>query len=245
MMLSVATLSLGLTVHNAPRFVTPPMAARSLCQLRLSMGGFESPNLDEPELRVRAAAIRVVAAANKFGEAQGEAAAEWVTDAMSSRFGKVDCAALLGKQMALFEECLLDEDGGAKCKELDVALAGLEEQLKKDASGPVSEFGNAKLDRAAARVRAAAAKFGPDHRKMADVWMADVRANRKLNPAALLEEQLALFGECLLDYDGDGGPARCKELEEALAALQAGLGVGGRVVPTGKFSSSDVSNSRK
>jgi len=205
-----------------------------------------SPDESEGDAKIKEAAARVVVAAEQFGEVHTAAAVAWIDEAMAARAaGEFDASALLEKQIVLFEECLLDEDGGAKCKELDDALAGLEEQLKKDASGPVSEFGNAKLDRAAARVRAAAAKFGPDHRKMADVWMADVRANRKLNPAALLEEQLALFGECLLDYDDDGGPDRCKELEEALAALQAGLGVRGRVVPTGKFSSSDVSNSRK
>jgi len=235
MMLSVATLSLGLTVHNAPRFVTPPMAARSLCQLRLSMGGFESPNLDEPELRVRAAAIRVVAAANKFGEAQGEAAAEWVTDAMSSRFGKVDCAALLGKQMALFEECLLEESG--KCTELDQALTSLELQLQEGESGPVDSlvglFGQSKLDRASARVLKAAAKFGADQERIADLWLEDVRERGgAIDPLELLEQETLLFSECLADEDG---PERCKELDEALAALQLSLGVGGRVVSTADF----------
>merc|ERR1712196_564181 len=59
--------------------------------------------------------------------------------------------------------------------------------------------------------------------------MDEVRANGGANPAALLEQQVSLFGECKLEEDGSGS-ARCRELQDALSALQASLGGGGRVV---------------
>ena len=150
MLLSIVTLSLGIALHtSAPPFAIHPTVARPARQLLLS--------LDASELKIREAAIRVVAAANKFGDAQGEAAAQWVMDAMSSRGeSEVDCAGLLGKQMALFDECLVEESG--KCQELDQALTSLEMQLQEGDSGPVDAlvglFGQSKLDRASARVRA-------------------------------------------------------------------------------------------
>mmetsp|Transcript_11487 Transcript_11487/g.37766 ORF Transcript_11487/g.37766 Transcript_11487/m.37766 type:complete len:235 (-) Transcript_11487:451-1155(-) len=191
---------------------------------------------DASELMVREAAMRVVAAANKFGSTQGEAAAEWVMEAMSSRSGEVDCEELLGKQLALFDECLVEDS--ANCEELDEALSSLEAQLKQGEAGPLDIFGQSKMDRAAARVRTAAAKFGADYGKVAEQWIADVRGSgSEVSPFALLEQQMSLFGECLLDVDdeeGGGASERCEELSEALGALQLSLGVKGRVVATAK-----------
>ena len=53
---------------------------------------------------------------------------------------------------------LLDAEDGEKCKELDQALTALETQLKAKAEAMdqfAAMFGKSKLDRAAARVRAA------------------------------------------------------------------------------------------
>ena len=148
---------------------------------------------DASELMVREAAMRVVAAANKFGSTQGEAAAEWVMEAMSSRSGEVDCEELLGKQLALFDECLVEDS--ANCEELDEALSSLEAQLKQGEAGPLDIFGQSKMDRAAARVRTAAAKFGADYGKVAEQWIADVRGSgSEVSPFALLEQQMSLFG---------------------------------------------------
>ena len=91
-------------------------------------------------------------------------------------------------------------------------------------------FGTSKVDRAAARVRKAAAAFGPEQKRVAELWTADVRSNCAANPTALLQGQVALFGECLLDEDGCS--ARCQELQESLDALQASLGIRGKIVST-------------
>lgn len=232
-----AALGLGLLVHPPRCAFHPDITARyfppSLCV-----------DVEMSERRVREAAIRVVAAASQFGDAQGEAAAEWVKEAMDSRSREVDCAALLGKQMALFEECLIEES--ALCKELDQALTLLEGQLEKGETGTLLEgqldalvglFGQSQLDRALARVRTAASKFGVEQGKIAKLWVKDVRRNRKnINPLTLLEQQTSLFGECLVeDDDEDGGSGRCEELNEALGALQRSLGIRGRVVSTGSL----------
>jgi len=153
---------------------------------------------------------------------------------MKSRSGELDDAGLLDQQMALFEECLIEDS--AKCMELDQALTLLETQLKQSEGqldALVGIFGQSKLDRASARVLKAASKFGPEQEKIAQLWVDEVRrSGEEVNPLALLEQQTSLFGECLLDEDG--GSSRCDELNEALGALQLCLGVRGRVVSTGR-----------
>merc|ERR1719305_596701 len=100
---------------------------------------------------------------------------------------------MLETQLSIFEECLVDaEDGGAKCKELDAALGSLEQHLVAAASTTPAEaffavFGNSQVDRAAARVRTAAAKFGPEQGKLAAAWVATVRKTGAADPAGLLE----------------------------------------------------------
>lgn len=185
---------------------------------------------DAADMKMRVAAARVVRAAEAFGDSQGEAAIVWVREALAARGGDVDGSVLLEQQLVLFEECLLEESG--KCKELDLALTQLEKELEVSA-GPVGAFahlfGQSKADRASARVRTAAAKFGTEQERIAEMWIAEMRANRALDPFALLEQQVALFGECMVDDDTN----RCKELHEALAALQVSLGVRGKIVSTG------------
>lgn len=122
------------------------------------------------------------------------------------------------------QECLIEDSEDSICTELDQALTALEQHLM------VRSQGDGKIDRACARVRTAAAKFGPEQENVAALWVAEMRRNESVNPLALLEQQVALFGECLLD--DDGGPERCKELNEALGALQVSLGIRGKIMPT-------------
>lgn len=178
---------------------------------------------------LREAGNRVIDAAKKFGRTQEAQARAWVTEAIESQASEVDTDTLLEKQLVLFEECLIDDEGG-KCKELDAALTALERELRmnKDAKGLKAKFANVKLDRALARVRKAAGNFGPEHARSAAVWAAQVRATKSANPVTLLEQQEALFGECLIDEDGSS----CRDLQDSLDALQRALGVHGKVVST-------------
>jgi len=206
-----AALSMG-------AFVAPPSRVGGCaCRAALPVAMCASDDLTAK----LAAAQRVVDAAASFGDAQGSAAKAWVAEALA---GKPDAARLLEQQMVLFDECIIDEDDGAKCKELDEALSKLEKEL---------DTGNNELDRAAARVRKAAAKFGAEQEEAASVWLEHAKLTRAANPALLLQAQVALFGECLLD--DEGSPARCNELQDAISALQASLGVGGKVVSTRAF----------
>jgi hypothetical protein len=173
------------------------------------------------------AAMRVVRAAELFGDTQADSAKAWVAEALAGKHD--DTSELLEQQSALFEECIIGDDDGAKCKELDLALAGLEEHLNAGRK----DLADKKTDRAAARVRIAASRFGESHAAVAEAWVADAIASGAANPTLLLQTQFALFDECLIDEDGSS--ARCFELQEALSAFQAGLGVGGRVVSTRGF----------
>ena len=188
------------------------------------------------DVQLREAARRVVAAAEAFGSTQAEVATTWVNQVMMEDGVPMDSAQLLETQLSLFDECLIsDEDGAVKCKELDAALGELEGHLMAAASATPAEqffsiFGTSKLDRAAARVRSAANKFGPEEGKAAEDWIVQVREQGAADPAGLLESQMALFGECLLDEGGTS--ARCQELEESLQALQVSLGIRGMIVST-------------
>ena len=193
---------------------------------------------EAPDDRLERAAMAVVKAASLFGAEQELAATAWVEEAVRSDAGSADPSALLERQLALFEECVLDGEGDA-CGELDAALTDLEGQLLLNTAGieeagPVRRltraFGLSKLDRALARVRKAASKYGSDQQRFADAWTRKVRETRSGNPARFLEAQEALFGECLIDEDG--GDSKCRELQDSLAAMQSALGVRGKVVST-------------
>mmetsp|Transcript_25428 Transcript_25428/g.64629 ORF Transcript_25428/g.64629 Transcript_25428/m.64629 type:complete len:227 (+) Transcript_25428:41-721(+) len=181
---------------------------------------------------IKIAANRVVRAAEQFGSTQGAAAADWVKAVTRAKGADFDANSLLEQQLQLFEECIIDEDGDGNCQELDTALSDLETLM---ASGALK---GAQLERAVTRVRMSAAKFGPEQERVAIAWADAVRDGSCSNPAALLESQSALFDECLVDEDG--GPERCIELEESLAALQLALGVGGRVVSTAGMFGAEV-----
>jgi hypothetical protein len=177
---------------------------------------------------IQEAAARVVRAAEMFGSEQGAAAAEWVGEAIRTPIAATEPEELFNKQIMLFEGCVVDDDEEGsmeRCKELDAALSDLDKLLFFAASK-----GNPKLDRALVRVKNAAAKFGDEQRRVAEVWTRQVRAEGCANPAALLEQQQLLFGQCMLEEDGSS--TKCFELQVSIAALQEALGVGGRVVST-------------
>ena len=79
-------------------------------------------------------------------------------------------------------------------------------------------------------MKKAAARFGTMQEKAADAWLDGVKASGAANPTLLLQAEVALFGECGLDENGDA--ASCRELTDAIGALQSSLGVGGKVVST-------------
>lgn len=90
-------------------------------------------------------------------------------------------------------------------------------------------------------MRKAAKKFGPEQQAAADAWINKLMAGELSNgveaSAALLEEEILLFGECVLSEEGTA--SNCEMLEQALEELQAALdscGIAstntGRVMPT-------------
>jgi len=213
----LATFVTALLLPHAPRVVVsrPRVAHIALC----------APE----DATLKAAAARVIAAAEQFGSAQAEAAAEWIDEAIGAGTDAEDGSKLLQKQLVLFEECLVEDEGGS-CEELDKALSALEEELVARSNKGEEVVPPSASWLAAARVRTAAAKYGPEQKRVAELWLAEVRSKGVANPAGLLEAQTELFGECLVDYDD--GPSRCEELEQALEALQVSLGIGGKVVST-------------
>lgn len=119
--------------------------------------------------------------------------------------------------MKLFEECLVDNSEA--CKELDTALSAFEESLC-GIKGPW--LARSKLDRAAARVRSASAKFGVEQKKGADDFILKARSTWSAeqctaNPDQLLEMQVALFDECILEEGG--GSARFASVEARADAV--------------------------
>jgi len=169
---------------------------------------------------LEAAGERVRKAASKFGPTQGRAASEWVEKAIGlDPDAPRSTDSLLSTQLALFEECLLDDDGD-KCADLDEALTDLESNLGK-AKG--SFLQRNRFERAGSRLKAAAGKFGPEQTKAAAMWIRQTRSGEATKAdASLLEQQVALFGECLVE-DGEGGSKKCKDLQEALSALLEAL----------------------
>jgi len=183
------------------------------------------PEVDEA---LEGAAARVRKAAAKFGKTQALAAELWVEKAISlDPEARRDAESLMSQQLTLFEECLLDDEGG-KCKELDSALTDLEDAMAKSGApkkkqSPTLIFVQSRTDRAAARVQSAASKFGAEQKKGATEWIKAVKTgDEKVDSQQLLEKQVALFDECMLDDDSK----KCQELSEALAAMQEALKLG-------------------
>jgi len=159
--------------------------------------------------------------AARFGRAQGVAAQSWVEAAVES--GDASSESLMQMQLALFDECKVDDDTG-RCKALSEAIEALDAAVaerknapKKEAFGRV-EFKATPIQAAATKLRASAAKFGPEQKEAADEWIKKVTTGKEVGGAGLLEEQIALFGECVLSEGST--PSDCQRLVAALGALQ-------------------------
>lgn len=165
----------------------------------------------------------------QFGKTQAAAAATWVDAAISED----DCptTSLLEEQLTLFEACQVDDPDG-KCKSLDAALSAFDAALvasPKVKAGPkkgprfsLSFGGNAK-EKAAAKVRVAASKFGPIQKQVAADWTKKaLTLGETEDGPSLMEQQIMLFGECAVTEDGKPDP-KCVALFDALDQLQVAL----------------------
>lgn len=191
---------------------------RGLSSCALSSRRVTVPQLSED---VDAAAAAVKKAAAKFGKAQADSTATWL-DAVVKDGNQAET--LLQEQLALFEECLVDDEGD-KCKELDAALTTFEAALTEGATeGETKAKANLRKfaqGRAGARVRAAAGKFGPTQKAFAVDWTNEA-ISAGATSSSLMEQTLKLFDQCEVTEDGKADP-KCVALFEALDNLQVAL----------------------
>jgi hypothetical protein len=181
--------------------------------------------VSEEEKTLLTASRKVTLVAKRFGDAQGKAAQAWVEEVVKKR-DDADASALMEMQTALFEECTLDDETN-RCKQLSEAIDTLTaavEQRKMTQAAQMDIFtkassGAVSVQVAAARVRTAAAKFGPAQKEAGDAWVK--KATGSTATSGLLEEQVMMFGECVLSEDGSSSD--CEELSEALAELQQAI----------------------
>jgi len=176
------------------------------------------------------ASKKVVMVAKRFGVAQGKGAQAWVEQAVKG--GDARTESLISMQLALFDECSLDDKSG-RCKDLTAAMDAMVSAVEKRSSSsfykegilkPSSltlQFGPTAVQSAATKLRKAAAKFGPEQKAVADAWIKKAAGGDTADTSGLLEEQITLFGECVLSEDGT--PSNCQLLEEALASFQETL----------------------
>jgi len=200
---------------------------------------------DADSKKVSAAVAKVRLAAAAFGPAQKEAANAWLDKTLSGEqaFSSTE---LWNQKVVLFEACLIEDDGSSTCLKLEEALTSLQEAMVAPSDAPAwgrGPFsGPSKVQRAAATVRSAAAKFGLAQQKQANAWVE--RAIKGMSTESLIESQLALFGECELSEEGSKEPNRCVAMSKALEAFRLSLGDVadedlapiGRVVPTNQIS---------
>lgn len=177
-----------------------------------------------------AASKKVVTVAKRFGVAQGKGAQSWVEQAVKG--GDARTESLVSMQLALFEECSLDDESG-RCKQLTAAMEEMVSAVEKRSgssfykegilkpSSLTLQFGPTGVQSAATKLRSAAAKFGPEQKAAADAWIKKAAGGDTSNANALLEEQITLFGECVLSEDGT--PSNCQLLEAALEDFQEAL----------------------
>ena len=77
------------------------------------------------------------------------------------------------------------------------------------------------IDAAAKKLRSAAAAFGKEQRDAADAWLEKTLTRSGVfSSAELLDQQVALFEQCTIDYDGS---SNCKTLDDALVDLQSAM----------------------
>uniref|UniRef100_A0A7S2HUX5 Uncharacterized protein n=1 Tax=Haptolina brevifila TaxID=156173 RepID=A0A7S2HUX5_9EUKA len=216
-----------LSLSNA--FSTPSLATLSsqiLSPARATIYAevFESPTGDAATMD---AAANVLKASKRFGKAQVGAAQDWIEKALAGETAEN----LMEQKLALFDQCQVDDSSGV-CKELDAALTALEELSSarggvkakpRSASAIFDAMFNADpVQKAVARVKKAAGAFGPEQKKAADVWIEKTMAREVTDGgASLLNEQVLLFGECLLSEDGT--PSKCEDLQQALTDMQSAM----------------------
>ena len=175
------------------------------------------------EKAVIAASQKVTLAAKRFGPTQGKAAQAWVESAIKT--GDASGSSLMQMQLTLFEECQVDDETG-RCKDLSDAIDALTASVADRKATPKDEefkliIGPTPIQEAATKLRTAATSFGPEQKAAADAWIKKLTSGQETNGLGLLEEQVALFGECVLSEDST--PSNCQALEEALAGLQAAI----------------------
>jgi hypothetical protein len=196
----------------------------------------------EEDKQLLAASKKVVLIAKRFGVAQGKGAQAWIEQAVKG--GDARTESLVNMQLALFEECSLDDESG-KCKQLTEAMEAMTQAVEKrkdtsffkdgvlKPSALSRQFGTTAVQAAATKLRSAATKFGPEQKAVADAWIKKAASGDVSDAGCtLLEEQITLFGECVLSEDGT--PSNCQLLTEALESFQEALDTSGieSTVPT-------------
>jgi len=174
------------------------------------------------EIDLDSAAAAVKKAATKFGKVQADATQAWLDAVIASDEG-CPTTDLLSEQIVLFEECTVNDEGG-KCKELDAALTAFEAAVTVPSTAATKTKANLEAyakERAGARVRAAAAKFGPAQKKFAIAWTKEA-VEAGATSSSLMSQTLALFDQCSLTEDGKADP-KCVALFDAIDNLQIAL----------------------
>ena len=185
----------------------------------------------EEDKALLASSKKVVMIAKRFGVAQGKGAQAWVEQAVKG--GDARTESLVNMQLALFEECSIDDESG-KCKQLTAAMEDMVSAVAKRSSSSFYkdgvlkpsalslQFGPTAVQTAANKLRSAASKFGPEQKAVADAWIKKAAGGDVADAGCtLLEEQITLFGECVLSEDGT--PSNCQLLTEALESFQEAL----------------------
>jgi len=179
----------------------------------------------DEEKALLAASQQVTIVAKKFGPTQGKAAQTWVEEAIKE--GSASTDELMQMQLQLFSECKLDDESG-RCKDLSDAIEVLTAAVAERKAKPrTDEFdfkfatGATPIQEAATKLRSTATLFGPEQRQAADAWIKKITSGEVSDGTGLLEEQVALFGECVLSEDGT--PSNCQQLEQALSELQLAI----------------------
>ena len=85
----------------------------------------------EEDKALLATSKKVVMVAKRFGVAQGKAAQSWIEQAVKG--GDARTESLISMQIALFEECSIDDESG-KCKQLTAAMEDMVSAVEKRSS---------------------------------------------------------------------------------------------------------------
>jgi len=228
----VAALSLLLVPASA---FAPPASLAAAPRIAVVQRQVIMVAKSEEDKQLLAASKKVVLIAKRFGVAQGKGAQAWIEQAVKG--GDARTESLINMQLALFEECSLDDESG-KCKQLTEAMAEMTEAVAKrketsffkdgvlKPSALSRQFGTTAVQAAATKLRTAATKFGPEQKAVADAWIKKAASGDVSDAGCtLLEEQITLFGECVLSEDGT--PSNCQLLTEALESFQEALDASG------------------